>query len=147
VDGVPYRDANRLIWLCDIDLLARRLSAGQWSRLCDNAAAKGLRAVCLDGLRASGKYLGTEVPELVRERLGAPGPAELSAAYLRPGRVRKHLTDLCALRGWRARWWLAREWLFPPPDYLLRKYDTDRRWLLPWLYTRRAVAGLTRRRR
>jgi hypothetical protein len=146
VAGEPYLEANRLIWLYDIHLLAAALSPSDWSRLADLAQAKGLRAVCLDGLQVTRRHLGTRLPGDVLARLAAPGPPELAAQYLAAGGLQRHLLDLRALPGWRARLRLLQEWVFPPADYMLRKYETASRWRLPWLYWRRAVAGVSRRR-
>ena len=72
VDGVPYREANRLIWLYDIHRLAHRLSPDDWDGLVALASAKGLRALCLDGLTATQRTLGTAIPASLPGRLAAP---------------------------------------------------------------------------
>ena len=115
------------------------------SRESQGIASQNVKFGFLHGLEAARECLGTQMPAEVANRLAAPGPREVSAAYLSPGRIRQHLTDLRAVPGWGERLHLFREWLFPPADYLLRKYDTHSRWLLPWLYLRRGVAGIARR--
>lgn len=145
VGGVRYVEANRLVWLYDIHLLAGRLSRDEWSRFVELAAAKGLRAVCLEGLRSAQLHLHTSLPEEVAARLSAPGPQELSDRYLRAGALRRHLIDLRALPGWPDRLRLLGEWAFPPAEHVLRKYRKSSRSLLPWLYLRRAVDGVARR--
>jgi hypothetical protein len=146
VAGLPYLEANRLIWLYDIHLLANTLSGADWSRLTDLAEAKGLRAVCLDGLRTTQRYLRMVVADEALDRLAAPGPPELAARYLAAAPLRRHWLDLRALPGWRERLRLLHEWTIPPADYMFRKYDGTSRWLLPWLYLRRAITGIDRRR-
>ena len=146
VDGLAHVSGNRLIWLCDIHRLAGLLSDADWGRFTRQAADAGLRAVCLDGLRAAQAHFGTALPDAVVASLAKPGPREVSAGHLKPGRWRKHVVDLRALTGWRQRLQLLREWVFPPAEYMLRKYGTTARALLPWLYLRRLVTGIWRSR-
>lgn len=144
VEGTEFTSGNRLIWLYDLHLLAQRLDDRDWARFAMEAGQRGLRAVCLDGLRTAQAHLGTAVPESVLAALAAPGPREIAAGHLRPGRWRRHWLDLRALTGWRARTRLLREWVFPPPAYMLRKYGSTSRFALPWLYLRRVVSGIWR---
>jgi len=145
ISHLPYGDANRLIWLFDIHLMAQRLSADGWSQLAALAEDKHMRAICLDGLEATQRHLGSPVPEDILERLAAPGPPELSAQYLRPGRWRESLLQLRCLPNNRQRARMIAEWLFPSAEYMMRKYGTRSRWLLPFLYPWRAVNGVIRR--
>jgi hypothetical protein len=64
--------------------------------------------------------------------------------FLHGGPLRLLVAEVGALPRWSARWQLLREHAFPPADYMLRKYETRRRWLLPALYVRRALGWLTR---
>jgi hypothetical protein len=74
-------------------------------------------------------------------QLAAPGRAEPSAAYLDASRWRVLLTDLRALGTWRLRATLLRESCLPPAEYVMARYRARSRWLLPWWYARRALAG------
>jgi hypothetical protein len=134
--------ADRLIWLYDIHLLAEGLSAPEWARFVDLAAEKGMREICLDGLRSSRERFATTLPETLMGQLQVSGDAELSALHLGHGLLRRRLSDLRSLRSWRQRLVILREWTVPPADYMLRRYGVKSRWLLPYLYTRRAVAGV-----
>jgi hypothetical protein len=145
VGGVPHLEANRLIWLWDIHLLVGGLSPAEWEDFVTFATRKGVRAICLDGIHVTRRAFHTAVPQWVLNRLAAPGPAELSAGYLTPGRWRHQLLELRALESWGQRLRLAREWVFPPADYVLRKYQRQNRLLLPWLYLRRAFGGIVAR--
>jgi hypothetical protein len=147
VDGVAHLEANRLIWLFDIHLLAEGLSPAEWEDFVALATRKAVRAICLDGIQVTRRAFHTAVPPWALTRLAAPGPTELSAGYLTPGRWRHQLLELRALEGWGQRLRLAREWFFPPSDYVLRKYQTQSRLLLPWLYLRRAFGGILARLR
>jgi hypothetical protein len=142
--GVDGPESERLIWLYDIDLLARGMADGEWDRFAELCAAKGMRAINADALEAAERVLGTTVPEQVRWALGTSGAQETSAVYLRGASRAILFTDLRALPTWRARMALVRELAFPSPAYMLEKYETERRWLLPWLYVRRMGAGVAR---
>jgi hypothetical protein len=145
VAGVRYLEANRLIWLYDIHLLASGFSDADWARLVELATAKQLRAVCADGLRATAANLGTPIPRQVMESLAAAGLSEPAAAYLRRGFWRLSLlAELPALTTWSERARLVGEWAFPPTEHMFAKYGLRRRWLLPYLYVHRAVAGVVK---
>lgn len=143
VDGTAHFGGNRLIWLVDVDLLARTLSERQWRNLVTLAEEKGLRQITCDGLEQARIRLGTELPKWVVERLGKPGPAELPALYLNAGTLRQQWLDLNAIRGLPGRLRLLREIVFPPVTYMRRKYPQPA-WM-PWLYLRRAASGIVKR--
>ncbi len=146
IGGVSYTEANRLVWLYDIHLLAGAFTPQDWTRLADLADAKRLRAIVSDGLAVCRRTFETEVPARIMDRLDAPGPRELSARYLRPGAVSRAWAETRALHGWRRRIQFVRERLFPPADYMLRTYRQRGRVLLPWLYLRRILEHLLPRR-
>jgi hypothetical protein len=135
-------DAESLLWLYDIDLLARSLSTDAWQRLAAMAIAKRLGRVCARGLELAALRFRTPVPYAVMRDLSAVVDEEPSAAYLRPGfrRVDVLTSDLQAL-GWRGRVALLREHLFPAPSYILRTYGRENGLLLPALYLHRIVRG------
>jgi hypothetical protein len=144
VDDVAHYEQNRLIWLYDLHLLAGALKPEEWDRFLSLARDKGMRAICFDGLMATRQALGVQVPAWVVKGLQEPGPPELSAAYLRRGGLRQILVELRALPSWPERAMLLKDLALPPADYMLDKYETDRRALLPWLYLRRAVGGVAK---
>jgi hypothetical protein len=144
VDGHAHR-GDRLIWLYDLHLLAPRLAPAQLTELAGRAARHGVAGLCLDALRAAQETFGTAVPAALAQSLERDAArAEPSMAFLRGGRRGLLLAEVRALRGWGERWRLVREHAFPPADYMLRKYSTHRRWLLPALYVRRAFGWLAR---
>jgi hypothetical protein len=134
-------DGNRLIWLYDIHLLANALSADEWRQFADICAASQTRQISLDAFAATKAALATAFPAAVIERLAASAAGELSADYLDGNRWRFLATDLRALATWRDRATLLRESCFPPAEYMLAQHRTRSRWLLPWWYARRAIAG------
>ncbi len=133
---------NRLIWLYDIHLLARTMATGDWEAFARLSVAKKMQPVCLDGFSRTRQALATAFPDDMMERLAAPSAGKISAADLLAGRWRFLLEDLRGLPNGRRRLLFLWEMGFPPADFMLVKYQTSRRWWLPWLYLRRAAASL-----
>ena len=67
--------------------IASRNCSPVWERFARQAADAGLRAVCLDGLRAAQAHFGTALPDAVVASLAQPGLREVSAGHLKPGRM------------------------------------------------------------
>ncbi len=146
VDGVAYYDSDRLIWLYDIHLLARAMTASQWERVIEVALQKGLQEVCLDGLQAATNSLGSDLPADVMQRLSFRASHRIKAvASFNVSPWRWELTGIWASRSWRARLKLLAEQLFPPGSYMLSKYRINNHKLLPCYYFRRAVEGIWKR--
>lgn len=144
VDGHAHR-GDRLIWLYDLHLLVPRLAEAELAELAKRAARHGVAGLCLDAVRAAQRTFGTAVPAALAQSLERDAArAEPSMAFLRSGRRGLLLAEVRALPGWRDRWRLLREHAFPPADYMLHKYATRQRWLLPALYVRRAFGWLAR---
>ncbi len=144
VEGVPHHDANRLIWLYDIHLLACELNSREWSEFSRLAAEKGLRAVCLEGMQNARSCFQTGYPEEVLASLSAQPRAEPADRYLASGKLRQQWMDFRALQGGGRRARFLRELFFPAPDYMHSKYPGARPAWLPWLYLRRVVEGAAR---
>ncbi|MGH7887005.1 MAG: nucleotidyltransferase family protein [Candidatus Binatia bacterium] len=146
VDGVAYYDSDRLIWLYDIHLLARAMTAGQWERVIEFAAEKGLQEICLDGLQAAATSLGASVPAEVEQRLSLRGNRRIKAvASFNVSAWRWELAGIWAARSWRAGLKLLTEHLFPAGSYMSSKYRITNRKFLPCYYFRRAAEGIWKR--
>jgi hypothetical protein len=135
---------DRLIWLYDIHLLAGRMSTPEMTEFVRLAVERRLKTICLDGLRHSQRCFGTPLPDELLAALSAAGPPEPSAPYLNPGRLRFLVRDIRSLSNVYDRLRLVKEHLFPPAEYMLKKYAGSRRAWLPTLYLRRAVEGIWR---
>ncbi len=142
-----HGQADRWLWLYDIHVLAQRMGEEELESFARLAAAKRVRALCLNGLEAARDRFGTRLIEgpLTRFLRVPEAASEPSARFLRPHLSRLDLwrLDFQDLRG-RHRLRLLREHLFPPADYMLRKYGIGSRLLLPALYAHRAVSGVWR---
>ena len=137
-----HYDQDIVLYLHDIDLLARRLDAAAWERVVALAAAKRIRQVVSRGLRRASDLFGTPVPPAVERSLAVVSDEEPSAAFL-ARRLRKIdvlRSDLRALTI-RERLRLLREHLVPPPAYMLRMYGQNRPAWLPALYVIRIARG------
>jgi hypothetical protein len=131
-----------LVYLYDIDLLARRLNAEGWDSIVAGARAKRIRQVTRRGLESAASLLGTPVPERVAHALASSPGDEPTAAYLAAGfrKIDILRADLREL-GWRDRLRLLREHLFPAPAFVLRSYGQTSPVLLPFLYFARIIGG------
>lgn len=145
VQSVAHHNANRVIWLYDIHLLAGRLDPQEWGRFTQLAQDKGLRAVCLDGMRQAQEHFHTAYPPDVIESLARPGPTELPAVYLESNALRQQWMDFVALGNASRRVRYLLETLFPAADYMHGKFPGSPRWVLPWLYLRRTAGGAAQR--
>jgi hypothetical protein len=143
-----HRNAERLIWIYDVHLLASRLSPPDFREFVDLAIAKGVGAICAHELRLAKLRLGTVIPDWVIEKLDARGNAEPTTAYLdRERRWHDELvSNVRGLRSWRERVRLLREVALPSPHYMLQSYGRSdtiiNRVLLPALYAHRGIRGM-----
>jgi hypothetical protein len=145
--GVAHYSGNRLIWLYDIHLLARRLDLGQWDTFVRTARAKGLGTVCLDGFEAAASCFNTSIPETARVELARCPENRKVAAYFKRGSAYQQLTDFRAISGIYNKLRFISQTIFPHADYMRWKYPNARLSFLPVLYTRRVLAGLSKRLR
>jgi hypothetical protein len=143
----PHED--RLIWLYDIHLLARSLSCAEWSELGQLAVDTRLQEVCRCGLQLARRRLGTALPPDIMAQLKISDRPlrSLPRTPLRRSHARRLyrlFAELRALPNWRYQWQLVWEYAFPPAAYILHRYATTRRFLLPILYLHRGACGLWR---
>jgi len=141
-----HQGHDRLIWLYDLKLLTATLAAGQWMALQELACAHRIAGLCLDGLRSARSRLRSALPDDVERALAAAAPHEPSRVYLEGHVTRRDvlLSDLGLLRSWRDRVRLLCEHAFPPAAFMLQRYGTRARWLLPALYAHRLATGGSR---
>lgn len=140
-----HYDSNRLIWLYDIHLLASGMDRGEFEEFARLAAESQIRAICLRGLRLAQLWFGTSLPDdLVSLWLSSDnaGRGEPSEKFFKQDlrMVDLVILDLKQLRGW-SKVRLLGEHLFPPAGYMLKRYKSSNRLLLPLLYLRRVISG------
>jgi len=149
LDGAAWLvpNPNRLIWLMDMHLLAEAFSPEEWQDFERRACEKGLADACRDGLLRAKTLLGAPCPEPVLKRLAASESTEAPDRYLRASCLRREWMDFLALRGVAGKIRFLSEVIFPPADFMRRRYSGGGRGWLPWLYLRRAAGGISKRLR
>lgn len=134
--------ANRLLWLYDIHLLASGLEEPQWQRFLAQAKTKHLCDICLQGLELAVDYFATRVPAQVVAELAAGSADGEPLKGIRNSRIRMELANLRAVPGLGGKLGLIREHVFPDREYMRGKYQVgDSAWL-PYYYLRRIVGSL-----
>ena len=145
VDGGRYHGGDRLIWLYDIHLLLEGLSPSQQGEFAALAELKGFRAVCLEGIEHARACFHTAVPEAMGKAFASAGSAEPTGRYLSGTASYQRWADFQAIDGALNKLGFMVEAVFPPASYMRHKYPhANLRWL-PWLYLRRAAAGIWKR--
>ena len=140
VCNLPHGSGDRLIWLYDMDLLARRCSAQDFDRLIDLAVQRGLAGACWDGLHSAIAAFATPLPKgLLKglERASRDEAFDIRKARRRWYQEWHNLRMLPVAKRWRWAW----EKLFPHPAYMRELYSIDNRWSLGWVYLRRLGHG------
>ena len=143
-NGRAILGGDRLIWLFDIHLLASSLTEPQWQAMIALARERGAQAVLSEGLDATRSHFNTAYPEqALRETVPDRSHRRLTR-YMRSGSLQRGWLDFTTIDRTRDRLGWLREVLLPPKAYMLAKYSGTRFDWLPWLYLRRALAGLAR---
>ena len=138
----PEDMENRLIWLYDIHLLAGKFENSQWQQFVSLAKEKGLCGICLDGIQQTMMTFYTDIPEGTLSQLKEASSNEKFGTEMGDSRLAMELSNLRALPGWKQRVGLIKERLFPDANYMMVKYDTRNKALLPYLYLKRAIGGI-----
>ncbi len=142
-----HHNSERLIWLYDIHLLVSRMTFEERTAFIRLAADRRLQAVCGRGLQLAQHCFATPLAENFIAALYPPdglAAEEATAHFLKPNPRRLHilLAELQTLSGWKNKIRLLMEHLLPPPAYLLNRYATTNRALLPVLYFHRVLRGV-----
>jgi hypothetical protein len=119
------------------------MTPAQWREFVALCLAKRMCAVASDALATVIPMFATPIPTNALDALKNAAGGEASAGFLRGARTQVLFADLRVLP-WRKRIALLAETAFPPGDYVMEKYGTRARWLLPWWYLRRGVEGVVR---
>lgn len=144
VNNITALTGERWIWLLDIDLLARALTATEWQQFYQLANAKGLAGCCGDTLALAAQYLASPLPPGWQQQLQRQGWGS-GDHFLAGGPFQRGWQDLAACPGWQAKAAYLRSLLFPPAVYMREKFSGARWGWLPWLYVRRMFGGLLKR--
>jgi hypothetical protein len=139
--NLPHGIGDRLIWLYDMDLLARRCSERDFDRLRELAVQRGLAGTCWDGLCNAVFAFSTPLPAGlldVLEQAAKNEPFDVRKARRRWYQEWHNLRALPVAKRWAWVW----EKLFPNSAYMRELYSVDGRWSLGWAYLRRLGHGM-----
>ena len=146
--AMHHRNAESLLWLYDIHLLAAALAEHEFVQFAGIAADKRVAAVCAHQLRLARARFGTPLPDAAMTVLSAAeSRGEPSAEYLEPNRawIDELASSIGGLPRWSDRLRLLREVVFPAPAYMLKAAGLTGSHLgvalLPMLYLRRLASG------
>jgi hypothetical protein len=136
-----HYDNRRLIWLYDIHVLASRLGEESLQALMRQVVEMGVASMCIHSLELARERFGTCLPgDLEDYRTG--GSDDSASRFDHNVRMIDILvSDLKALPGWRERLRLLREHVFPPAEYIRRRYGVSSSLALPVLYAHRFLTG------
>ena len=143
-----HHDSERLIWLVDIAMLRRRMTAEEHRSFWRAAADGRVVAVCRRSIALAAEWCGGDAGSdgaetwLTREELERDEP---SSAFLDREMTYGNvlLADLRAL-SWRVRLQRLRQLAFPPAAFMRESFGTSRNTSLPLLYVYRGVRGIRR---
>ncbi|MGB5686994.1 MAG: nucleotidyltransferase family protein [Candidatus Electrothrix sp.] len=137
---------DRLIWLHDIHLLCQALTTGEIAAFYRRAKELQIIALCADAITTAQSWFGTvsseELKVFLQERPEKEAAAQLLGSGRRNGIRKQTLLELKGLSTWQERCAYIMQNLFPPPAFMLWRYQKERKSILPWLYVRRFAEGL-----
>jgi Uncharacterised nucleotidyltransferase len=146
VEGNPVYAGDHLLWVYDIHLLSSALNIARWSEFTTLASTKSIAEFCVDGLNAAKEAFKTQIPAEAMGALQTAASGEgASAKRLRASGLAWFFANLGALPDMRQRIALIKQVAFPPPAYMMDKYQTKNRLALPFLYGHRSVNGVLKR--
>jgi hypothetical protein len=139
-----HPNADKLIWLYDIHVLASAMTPEQRVDFLAQARVKRLRSICASGLSRALQHFGTEDPAgwLDQLQAGSNDEPEPTAEFLRHDLRRIDIlkSDLRAVPGWTRKIRLLREHLFPGAAFVRSRYGADTPLL--FAYVARILAGM-----
>lgn len=123
------KDARRLIWALDFDLLARAMKAENWDRLVSLSISCGVSPLVADGLADAASKFDAPVPLDVLEALEKEPLAPNLAAYFAAGdKLSEFWLDLRTASSWTDRMTMVKTRAFPPRKHLVEKFPQQANW-------------------
>ena len=137
---------DRLIWLYDIHLLCQVLTAQECAKFHQLAQELQIVSLCVDAIQTAQSWFGTTFSDELQTFLHEETTHEAAAFLLGKDRkegIRKQaVLELQGLSSWRERFLYILQNLFPPPEFMLWRYQQEKKITLPWLYIRRFAEGV-----
>jgi len=144
VATMPLGNADRLIWLFDMYLLAGSFSGDDWAQFLALASDRSIAGSCQHSLDAAREFFPVAVPDDVLIGLAKAAENEPFTPGEDMKRWEYYLHVFKSTRGWGSKARLLKEHFFPSAEYLMEKYQTRNRFKLPFLYVHRVFVGLKR---
>ena len=144
VGTLPFGNADRLIWLFDMHLLAGSFSDTEWQQFLALASERSICGSCKHSLDAAGECFPLAVPDEIMAGLKKGAENEAFKPGVEMKRWRYYLQVFNSTRGVGNKARLLKEHFLPSGDYLMEKYQTQNRFKLPFLYIHRVFTGLKR---
>lgn len=142
-----HHDSERLLWLCDIDLLRARMSNDEHARFWRRAAERRVAGVCERSIELAEEWLERTPSHRAEDYLSAAqlAQSEPSRRFL-DRRITYGGVTLANLRAlpWRARLQRLRQLAFPPAAFMQQSFPARSRAALPFLYVYRGARGVAR---
>ncbi|MFT5609515.1 MAG: hypothetical protein ACI9WC_002790 [Arenicella sp.] len=136
---------DRLIWLYDIHLLGQSLSDTQWQNLVQVCSNKDLSEIVRQGLQVSHETLASSLPPKFIDQLKSNALTSNDPFSQKRRRIHMYWSDFILNKGFANKLTQIRERVFPPADYMLKRYDLkSSRWLV-YYYLKRVAKVIIKR--
>jgi hypothetical protein len=143
--GSTRHDPDRLIWIADIHALVSSMGRDALARFAAKAIEKNLQRECLDGLRRAQDCFHTQTPRELIEQIQVPENHQPLLGPFAQSQLGLLLHDWRELPDRTTRLGLLQELFLPSGEQLLRKYQKNSRFWLPFLYLRQIGSGIYNR--
>ncbi|MCP3896718.1 hypothetical protein, partial [Moraxella sp.] len=144
VTTLPFGIADRFIWLFDMYLLAASFSNTQWQQFLALANERSICGSCKHSLDAAAEIFPLDIPTGIMAGLEKAAQNEVFKPGVEMKRWQYYLQVFKSTRGTANKARLLKEHFVPSGDYMMEKYQTSNRLVLPFLYVHRVFAGLKR---
>ena len=144
VATIPTGNANRLIWLFDMYLLAKSFTGDNWGQFLDLARDRSICGTCKYSLDVASEFFPVAVSAEVMAALGKAAESEPFKPDADMKRWAYYFYVFKFTRDFGSKARLIREHFLPSAEYLMEKYQTHNRLALPFLCVHRVIAGLRR---
>lgn len=129
IDEGRIKDARRLIWSVDFELLAGSLSPDDWKRLVEMCRASGIGPMVAQALRDAAGDLAFALPPVPLSALEAQAEnVALAATFDAGDEIGEFWQNLRRTKDWGARAALVLDRGFPPRAHLVSKYPGQAGW-------------------
>lgn len=142
VAHIPRGEADRLVWLYDIHLLVNNFSEEEWEEFATLAEEKNICGSCMDSIEKTKLLFPINISKERLQGLIEGAKKERFKPHEKLKRWEYYYLSLKAVPGFRRKMQLLREHFLPSSNYIMEKYQTRNRLLLPFLYVHRVLTGL-----